>query len=558
MRKLVLATIVATAGCAAQPSTSSTPAPVDSTGVTTQAVNAPSAGTPGDGDAKSKLPKLHLVPPHGAGSTTGTGTGGSTGAGGGTTGTWVPLTNFPTNWYAGTALQLTDGSVMIQDINSSYWWRLVPDATGSYVNGTLKQTAPMPNGYQPLYFASAVLTDGRVIVMGGEYQAFTPVWQTTGYIYDPQADAWTSVAPPAGWRTIGDAQSIVLADGRFLLADCCSTNAAILDPKTLTWTTFGTGKADIFDEEGWTLLPSGQLLTVDANDTADLKHVELFNPRTGVWAAGPDSPVQLADLNPDYSGSHELGPQLLRPDGTVWAVGATGHTAVYHTRGGRWTTGPDFPVIPGEGQLDVADGPAVLEPSGNALVVASNGVFNTPAHVFEFDGTRMAEIAAPPNAVNDSSYNTSFLVLPNGQILFTDFSNDIEIYTPSGSADCSWEPRIDDACELGWLTQGETYRLDGDQLNGLSQGVVYGDDAQAATNYPLVRLTNVATGHVTYARTHDHSSMSIAHNVSSHTSFDVPATAETGTTRLEVVANGIASRAVRVEVVAPCSSSLAE
>jgi len=144
-------------------------------------------------------------------------------------------------------------------------------------------------------------------------------------------------------------------------------------------------------------------------------------------------------------------------------------------------------------------------------------------------------------------------VLPNGQILFTDFTNDIEIYTPSGSAECSWEPRIDDACELGELTQGKTYRLDGEQLNGLSQGVVYGDDAQAATNYPLVRITNHASGHVTYARTHDHSSMSIAHNVSSHTSFDVPATAELGASKLEVVANGIASQPVRVEIVAPCT-----
>jgi hypothetical protein len=556
MRKLFLATIVASAGCAAQPSTS--PAPVESTGTTGQALTAPAAA-PGDddGDTTSKLPKLRLVPPHGAGSSS-TGTGGTSGTGNPSTGTWVPLTNFPTDWYAGTALQLTDGSVMIASLGTSVWERLIPDATGSYVNGTWKQTAPMPNGYAPLYFASAVLPDGRVIVMGGEYQydpvnGYEPVWQTTGAIYDPTADRWVSVAPPAGWTTIGDAQSIVLADGRFLLADCCSTKSAILDPKTLTWTAFGSGKADVFDEEGWTLLPSGQLLTVDANNLADLSHVELFNPRTGVWSGAGDTPVQLPDTTATGGGTHELGPQLLRPDGTVWAVGATGHTAVYHTKGARWTAGPDFPFIAGQGQLDTADGPAVLEPSGNALVVASPGFNRTPSHVFEFDGTRMAEIAAPPNAVNDPSFVASFLVLPNGQILFTDFTNDIEIYTPAGRADCSWEPRIDDACELGELTQGNTYRLDGEQLNGLSQGAVYGDDAQAATNYPLVRITNEASGHVTYARTHDHSSMSVAHNVSSHTSFDVPATAEPGESRLEVVVNGIASRPVEVEVVAPCS-----
>ena len=72
---------------------------------------------------------------------------------------------------------------------------------------------------------------------------------------------------------------------------------------------------------------------------------------------------------------------------------------------------------------------------------------------------------------------------------------------------------------------------------------------ETATNYPLVRLTNVASGHVMYARTHDHSTMGVATGsalVSTH--FDVPLNAEPGATRLEVVANGIASTAVTITV----------
>jgi hypothetical protein len=34
--------------------------------------------------------------------------------------------------------------------------------------------------------------------------------------------------------------------------------------------------------------------------------------------------------------------------------------------------------------------------------------------------------------------------------------------------------------------------------------ITYGDDPQAAANYPLVRITNNRTGHVFYSRTHDH------------------------------------------------------
>ena len=76
-----------------------------------------------------------------------------------------------------------------------------------------------------------------------------------------------------------------------------------------------------------------------------------------------------------------------------------------------------------------------------------------------------------------------------------------------------------------------------------------GDDAQAASNYPLVRITNTATGHVFYARTHNHTSMGVATGsliVTTH--FDVPAGIELGASQLVVVANGIASNPVSVVI----------
>jgi hypothetical protein len=99
------------------------------------------------------------------------------------------------------------------------------------------------------------------------------------------------------------------------------------------------------------------------------------------------------------------------------------------------------------------------------------------------------------------------------------------------------------------VTRGDTYSLDGTQFNGLSQGASYGDEFEAATNYPLVRLTNVTSGHVVYARTHDHSTMGVATGSTVvSTQFDVPMTVEVGATNLEVVANGIASIAVMITV----------
>ena len=70
-----------------------------------------------------------------------------------------------------------------------------------------------------------------------------------------------------------------------------------------------------------------------------------------------------------------------------------------------------------------------------------------------------------------------------------------------------------------------------------------------ATNYPLVRITNDFTHHVFYARTHDHSTMGIATGTTIvSTTFDVPVTAETGASKIVVVANGIPSRPKRVTI----------
>jgi hypothetical protein len=63
------------------------------------------------------------------------------------------------------------------------------------------------------------------------------------------------------------------------------------------------------------------------------------------------------------------------------------------------------------------------------------------------------------------------------------------------------------------------------------------------TNYPIVRITNTATHHVFYGKTHDHSTMAIATGMARvSTMFDVPANAETGPSMIEVVANGIGSK----------------
>jgi len=132
------------------------------------------------------------------------------------------------------------------------------------------------------------------------------------------------------------------------------------------------------------------------------------------------------------------------------------------------------------------------------------------------------------------------LLLPTGQVLFTDGSADIEVYTSVGNADPAWAPAIVSVPQS--LTRGTTVTISGTQFNGLSQGAAYGDDAAMSSNYPLIRVTNHASGHVAYFKTHNHSTMGVATGTRRvSTQFDVPAGAETGASDLSVVANGIAS-----------------
>lgn len=475
---------------------------------------------------------------------------------------WTPLSNQPT-FRAANPILLTDGTVLVQDEGASDWWKLTPDNTGSYVNGTWTQVASLPAGYSPLYHSSAVLPDGRLIIEGGEYNFFVPTWTDLGAIYDPVADIWTSVSPPPFFTTccgfnhptIGDAQSVVLFDGTYMQANCCTTEQALLDPTTLTWTQTGSGKFDINDEEGWTLLPNKQVLTVDAyvfSYDATGTNSEIYVPASGKWHSAGSTIVQLWDSAATCGGeaaaTQEVGPAVLRPDGTVFATGSntcgggqSGHTAIYDSNTGTWSAGPDFPP-----NLNIADGPASLEINGNVLMMASPGFGRRPSTFLEWDGTNLTEVPGPPRAPRDGSFVGNMLLLPTGQILFTDFSNDVEIYTSTGTYNPAWAPRIQKAPAT--VSPGGSYVITGHLFNGMSQGAAYGDDVQAATNYPLVRITNNATGDVFYSRTHDHSSMAVAFGGLVSTNFDVPPAQELGPSQLVVVANGIPSQPVAVNV----------
>jgi hypothetical protein len=459
--------------------------------------------------------------------------------------TWTPLNNQPPA-SVGVMLQLRDGRILVDGGfgGSDIWYVLTPDATGSYLNGTWSSGGNTTAlGYAPDYFGSQVLGDGHtVMIEGGEYNFGTAVWTTLGarLTYSGGSFTWAANSPPAGWNTIGDAQSVILADGRYLQANCCTTQAAVfLGPNSWGPNINIVGVDN--DEGAYTLLQNGKLLMVDAWSTAcsTFNSSELFDPTTNTWSCGPNTPVQLWDNT-----GHELGPSTVLPNGKLFQVGATNATSVYDPVSNSWSTGPTPP-----NQLTGYDAPGALEPNGKVLEMMGPTRFGSGCQFLEYTPSTntLANTVNPTNCPGDPSFVGHLLLLPTGQIMFTDFSGLVEVYNPASGIAAGVTPTIL-AASTNLRAGSSNNLLYGKQLNGISEGASYGDDYQGATNFPLVKLTNTSTGNVYWALTHNESTHSIAPGTIMFTHFDIPATVPTGTYRLQSIANGVSSNAIVVSV----------
>jgi hypothetical protein len=477
-------------------------------------------------------------------------------------GQWQLLSAARLPFYPQAVMVLTDGSVMLQEVTSDQWWRLRPDASGSYFDGTYEKTPPMPNGYAPTYPCRAILPDGRMLIEGGEYQGTipVPVESNQGAVYDPVTNSWASVTPPPGATQIGDRACTVMPNGKLLLASRSGATMYELDPASMTWTVLTpSGKLNNSNtEENWTLLPDGTILTVDVRQQGSAERYIppwLSGSTDGEWISAGTLPTPL-------SISTEMGPGILRPDGTVFQAGANGQNAVYHPPATLFGTGSweaADPFIAPSGQIfGMADGTASVLPDGHVITIASPGVFQRPSMEFSVLGTHTAPLDSQlPDSANSqiSSYSPDSVLLPTGQVLVTLIGGGEEplippyVFTPMGAADPSWRPKImthDDRQQP--VTRGETITLTGTQLSGLSQGSNYGDDGDSATNFPLVRIVNSDTHRVEYARTFGFSEQVAAGKTPLSTQVALPADLDRGSAKLFVVANGIASPPLSVLV----------
>ncbi|MDQ6738975.1 MAG: kelch motif-containing protein, partial [Actinomycetota bacterium] len=510
-------------------------------------------------------------------------------------GSWTALANAAPGRVQ-LMLLLSDGTVMAAAANegpptypvSKKWFKLTPDSHGSYVNGTWTTLQSMAD--TRLFYSSYVLQSGKVFVAGGEYGTGA----AKAEIYDPLANTWSQVPIPSSlidptqpWpgnptkyqQALSDANSAYLSNGKVLIAPVLyktQGQTLLYDIATNAWSAGPDFISNTQDEATWLKLPDNSILTPDPAVTTSERYI----PSSNTWLSDSNVPVSL------YDGiGQEIGAAFLLPDGRGFFLGATGTTAAYTPSGttapGTWAATHNIPQVtqypednngnqvPGSAfstQGATPDSAAAILPNGKILCAFSGALYNdgrigktipnsnnywktatnprypSPTSFYEYDPATdtFTSVTGPTGTTdNIAAYQSMMLDLPDGTVLYAHQNTDLYVYNPGGTPVAAGKPTVTSFTR----NSDGSYHLIGKNLNGISQGAGYGDDAQMDTNYPIIRLTSGSN--IYYARTYNWSSNSVATGTATVTTeFTLPPGLPAGNYSLYVSANGISSDAI--------------
>ena len=284
-----------------------------------------------------------------------------------------------------------------------------------------------------LYFSSDVLTDGRVFVAGAE----DGTGASTAEVYDPLRNSWT-LAPSSGQEFL-DSASEILGNGEVLVSPvypAVSGGTVVYNPVLNSWLAGPTlVNATFQDEASWVKLPDGSILTADPDGTTSERYIPSLNQ----WVNDGAVPVSL------YGSVRVEGGALLLPQGQAFFLGGGGQTALYSpsgtTNAGSWVAGPNIPN--GQGAVNA---PCAMMVNGRILcAVGPANTFNPPVSFYEYDPVQNSFTATggPTESTNYlPAYETRMLDLPDGTVLFSDSTQQLYVYQPSGAPLAAGQPAI--------------------------------------------------------------------------------------------------------------------
>ena len=331
-------------------------------------------------------------------------------------GTWTTLApmSIPRLYFTSNVLQ--NGRV----------WVLGGEYTGPYldpnwassaeiydpVRDSWSPAASYPNevgGCFPITFTSDVqLTSGSPLIAGVySTDRMLPGWTITGTGVPAGAtilsvDSATQVTMSANATASGPSKAVVfagtplscfgddpsslLSHRRILAGNLLNNSTYLYSIDSNSWTQAATKVyKDSSDEEGWTVMSGGLILTYDLDPSiaTGQGHAELYNPSVNLWSGiSPADGTANGDLPLLSSNAlgFELGPVLRLQDGRGFVIGANQHTALYRQTTNTWSEGPDtfgtlsnpFGTIE-HARFGADDAPAALMPNGHVLFAADAG-----------------------------------------------------------------------------------------------------------------------------------------------------------------------------------------
>jgi len=395
------------------------------------------------------------------------------------------------------------------------------------------------------------------------------------YIYDPIANTWSSSISKVYSDSSNEETWARMGDGRILTYDIFRSNTAgtgyaeRFDPTTNTWSSISpadgtaTGTLPVlssgaigFEFGGILRLYDGRMFVIGANG-----HTALYNPSTNSWAAGPDTISTLGGVS--FLFSADDAPAAILPNGHVilavdagLGLASSGDT----TAGSNIITGIPSTAslqtgwavsgtgIPSGATITSVDSATQIHISGNATATGSGvaiqfgRTFSKPTVILDYDPVAGTIVPVSPvipdaNLNNIPSYVTRMLMLPTGQLLFSDSSNQLWVYTSDGDASPDLKPTVSGVTSDG----AGLYTLTGTKLTGQSSGSSYGDDVESDEDYPIIRLVS-GSGIVYYARTTNWSPIGVGTGTTPQSvNFTLSGSIPTGAYSLIVSAAGISS-----------------
>jgi len=397
----------------------------------------------------------------------------------------------------------------------------------------------------------------------------------TTNMYDPGTNTWTPAAAKVyndrsneeTWARMGDGS--ILNYDVFQTATTGNGYAERYDTTTNAWSSItpaaGTASGTLpilsssavgLELGGILRLYDGQMFVIGATG-----HTALYSPFTNSWAAGPDMLSTLGGA--PYLFVADDAPAAILPNGHVilaadagLGVSSSGNTTLgSNIISGIPSTAP-FQVgwavtgtgIPSGALIQSVDSATEIHISvaatatNTGVALKFGGLFSKPTVILDFDpvaGTisPVSPAIPDPNLNNISAFVTRMLMLPTGQLLFSDSSNQLWVYTSDEAASPPLRPAVSSVTSGG----GGEFTLTGTQITGQSAGSSYGDDAESDEDYPVIRLVSRG-GNVYYARTTDWNPIGVGTGATPQTvNFTLNPATPPGNYSLIVSAAGISS-----------------